>query len=195
MPVVSVRGHDRVLEGLASNTRWQTTMISSLATHPMKDRLVLRLLELVDSNPDRVAGKAVTPKISQPMLASMIGVSRENVNRALSALALADRSGRRAAGPARHRRSPATRSGEDDGGSIVSVVVAGLEELHFLVVSPAHQAMFVIDPAGPVCWKPWPVRCEERPLRPRCLGGLPILARRGPQDGSADHPPDRRDPA
>ena len=63
-------------------------MISSLATHPLKDRLVLRLLELVDSNPDRVDGKAVTPKISQSMLASMIGVSRENVNRALSALAL-----------------------------------------------------------------------------------------------------------
>jgi CRP/FNR family transcriptional regulator, cyclic AMP receptor protein len=79
---------DRALEGLASNTRWQSTMISSLATHPLKDRLVLRLLELVDSNPARVAGKAVTPKISQSMLASMIGVSRENVNRALSALAL-----------------------------------------------------------------------------------------------------------
>jgi len=79
---------DRALEGLASNTRWQSTMIASLVTRPLKDRLVLRLLELVDSNPERVAGKSVTPKISQSMLASMIGVSRENVNRALSALAL-----------------------------------------------------------------------------------------------------------
>lgn len=79
---------DRALEGLASNTRWQTTMISSLATHPLTDRLVLRLLELVDSNPERIAGKAVTPKISQSTLAAMIGVTRENVNRALSALAL-----------------------------------------------------------------------------------------------------------
>jgi CRP-like cAMP-binding protein len=79
---------DRALEGLASNFRWVTTMLTSLATRPLKDRLVLRLLELVDSNPERVAGKAVTPKISQSTLAAMIGVSRENVNRALSALAL-----------------------------------------------------------------------------------------------------------
>ena len=77
---------DRALEGLASNTRWQTTMISSLATRPLADRLVLRLLELVDSSPKRVSGKAVTPKISQSMLAAMVGVSRENVNRALAAL-------------------------------------------------------------------------------------------------------------
>jgi CRP/FNR family transcriptional regulator, cyclic AMP receptor protein len=79
---------DRALEGLASNTRWQTTMISSQATRPLTDRLVLRLLELVDSSPERLSGQAVTPKISQSVLASMIGVSRENVNRALSALAI-----------------------------------------------------------------------------------------------------------
>jgi CRP/FNR family transcriptional regulator, cyclic AMP receptor protein len=77
---------DRALEGLASNTRWQTTMISSLATRPLTDRLVLRLLELVDSSPERISGQAVTPKISQSMLAAMVGVSRENVNRALAAL-------------------------------------------------------------------------------------------------------------
>jgi CRP-like cAMP-binding protein len=77
---------DRALEGLASNTRWQTTMISSLASRPLKERLVLRLLELVDSSPKGRSGRAVTPKISQSMLAAMVGVSRENVNRALSAL-------------------------------------------------------------------------------------------------------------
>jgi CRP/FNR family cyclic AMP-dependent transcriptional regulator len=77
---------DRALEGLASNTRWQTTMISSLATRPLTDRLVLRLLELVDSSPERLPGEAVTPKISQSTLAAMIGVSRENVNRALAVL-------------------------------------------------------------------------------------------------------------
>jgi CRP-like cAMP-binding protein len=77
---------DRALEGLASNTRWQTTMISSLATRPLTDRLVLRLLELVDSSPERLTGEAVTPKISQSTLAAMIGVSRENVNRALAVL-------------------------------------------------------------------------------------------------------------
>jgi len=77
---------DRALEGLASNTRWQTTMISSLASRPLTDRLVLRLLELVDSSPERLSGQAVTPKITQSMLAAMVGVSREKVNRALAAL-------------------------------------------------------------------------------------------------------------
>ena len=77
---------DRVLEKLASNKRWQTTMISSLLSRSLTDRLVLRLLELVDSNAGPRAGLAVTPKISQSTLAAMVGVSRENVNRALSAL-------------------------------------------------------------------------------------------------------------
>ena len=77
---------DRALEKLASNERWQTTMISSLATKPLADRLVLRLLELVDSSPQRRAGLAVTPRVSQATLAAMVGVSRENVNRALAVL-------------------------------------------------------------------------------------------------------------
>jgi CRP/FNR family cyclic AMP-dependent transcriptional regulator len=78
---------DRVLETLASNTRWQTTMISSSARRPLTDRLILRLLELAESSPEHSAGVAITPKISQSTLAAMVGVSRENVNRALSALA------------------------------------------------------------------------------------------------------------
>jgi CRP/FNR family transcriptional regulator, cyclic AMP receptor protein len=78
---------DRALEGLASASRWQTSLISSLATRPLVDRLIQRLLELADSNGDQVAGQAVrTPKISQTTLAAMIGVSRENVNRALATL-------------------------------------------------------------------------------------------------------------
>jgi CRP-like cAMP-binding protein len=78
---------DRALEALASNTRWQTTMISALSSRPLADRLILRLLELADTNPDRAAGSpAFTPKISQSTLAAMVGVSRENVNRALAAL-------------------------------------------------------------------------------------------------------------
>jgi CRP-like cAMP-binding protein len=78
---------DRALEKLASNTRWQTTMISSLMSRSLRDRLVLRLLEMVDSAPEKVAGLSVTPKLSQSTLAAMVGVNRENVNRALSALA------------------------------------------------------------------------------------------------------------
>ena len=77
---------DRALEGLASNTRWQSTMIASQANHPLTDRILLRLLELTDSGPARTSGEAVTPKISQSTLAAMIGVSRENVNRALATL-------------------------------------------------------------------------------------------------------------
>jgi CRP-like cAMP-binding protein len=77
---------DRALEKLASNERWQTTMISSLATQRLADRLVLRLLELVDSSPQPRAGVAMTPRVSQATLAAMVGVSRENVNRALAVL-------------------------------------------------------------------------------------------------------------
>jgi CRP/FNR family cyclic AMP-dependent transcriptional regulator len=82
---------DRALEGLASNTRWQTTMIAALATRPLVNRLAFRLLELVDSNTDRTSsdrggGVARTPKISQTTLAAMIGATRENVNRALAVL-------------------------------------------------------------------------------------------------------------
>jgi CRP/FNR family cyclic AMP-dependent transcriptional regulator len=47
---------DRALEALASNTRWQTTMISALSSRPLADRLILRLLELADTNPDRASG-------------------------------------------------------------------------------------------------------------------------------------------
>jgi CRP-like cAMP-binding protein len=79
---------DRVLEALASNTRWQTAIISAAARRPLRDRLILRLLELVDSSSESMSGHAATPKISQSTLAAMIGVSRENVNRALSALAI-----------------------------------------------------------------------------------------------------------
>jgi CRP/FNR family transcriptional regulator, cyclic AMP receptor protein len=78
---------DRVLEALASNSRWQTTMLSSMARRSLTDRLILRLLELAESSPERSSGEAMTPKISQSTLAAMIGVSRENVNRALAALA------------------------------------------------------------------------------------------------------------
>jgi CRP/FNR family cyclic AMP-dependent transcriptional regulator len=78
---------DRALERLASNTRWQTTMISALATRPLVNRLVLRLLELCDSSNEHRDGMAITPRISQSTLASMIGASRENVNRALAVLA------------------------------------------------------------------------------------------------------------
>ena len=79
---------DRALEALASGSRWQTTRISSAARRSLTDRLILKLLELVDSSPESGSGKVATPKISQSTLAAMIGVTRENVNRALAALAI-----------------------------------------------------------------------------------------------------------
>ncbi|HEU5265778.1 MAG TPA: Crp/Fnr family transcriptional regulator [Jatrophihabitans sp.] len=77
---------DRVLERLASNTRFQTTLLASVFRRSLADRVGLRLLELVDTNTERVNGAPVTPKISQTTLAAMVGVSRENVNRALASL-------------------------------------------------------------------------------------------------------------
>ena len=80
---------DRALEGLASNTRWQSTLIASMFGRSLADRVALRLLELVDSGFTGQDGPRSTPRISQSTLGAMIGVSRENVNRALSALTAA----------------------------------------------------------------------------------------------------------
>jgi CRP/FNR family transcriptional regulator, cyclic AMP receptor protein len=80
---------DRALEGLASNTRWQSTLIASMYSRSLADRVALRLLELVDSGFETEGGLPSTPRISQSTLAAMIGVSRENVNRALSSLTAA----------------------------------------------------------------------------------------------------------
>lgn len=77
---------DRALEGLASTTRWQSNMIVSLFQRPLADRVALRLLELAGSSSARVEGLPATPPISQATLAGMIGVTRENVNRALASL-------------------------------------------------------------------------------------------------------------
>ena len=66
----------RALEGLASIARGQTELITALARRSLQDRLVLRLLDLAETNTEHPDGAAVTPKISQSTLASMVGVSR-----------------------------------------------------------------------------------------------------------------------
>jgi CRP-like cAMP-binding protein len=76
----------RALEGLASIARVSTEIITALARLPLRERLLLRLLELADRNAPGPDGEGVTPKISQATLAAMVGVNRENVNRALAAL-------------------------------------------------------------------------------------------------------------
>jgi CRP-like cAMP-binding protein len=148
---------DRVIEKLASNTRWQTTMISALLSRSLTDRLVLRLLELVDSSPDRRAGLAVTPKISQSTLAAMVGVSRENVNRALSALAarglIRQEQGRYVLlDEARLRRELATDwplASRRDHRLTASPGDRGVPGRHTDAVSPRHSAPRVPPPRFP----------------------------------------------
>jgi CRP-like cAMP-binding protein len=76
----------RALEGLASVARNQTLLIATLSRRTLQERLLFRLVELADTNSPRDDGAGVTPKISQT-LAAMVGVARENVNRALGSLA------------------------------------------------------------------------------------------------------------
>jgi CRP-like cAMP-binding protein len=75
---------DRALEGLAGMLRWYGGVVMALEMRPLRDRIVQRLLDLVDERLD--GGEARTASISQSTLAGMTGVSRENVNRALAAL-------------------------------------------------------------------------------------------------------------
>jgi CRP/FNR family transcriptional regulator, cyclic AMP receptor protein len=76
----------RALEGVSSIARHQTELIAALARRPLQERLLLRLLELAETSAPSLDGEGITPKISQATLAAMVGVSRENVNRALAAL-------------------------------------------------------------------------------------------------------------
>ena len=77
---------DRALEGLAAYARWQATTIAFLTRWSVADRIGLRLLDLIDSGPRAADGPVVTPKVSQTMLAAMVGVTRENANRGIAAL-------------------------------------------------------------------------------------------------------------
>ena len=76
---------DRALEGLAGIARWYGGRVMALELRPLRDRILLWLLDLVES-PETQDGHAVTAAISQTTLAAMTGVSRENVNRALASL-------------------------------------------------------------------------------------------------------------
>jgi DNA-binding transcriptional MocR family regulator len=132
-------------------------MISALLSRSLTDRLVLRLLELVDSSPDRRAGLAVTPKISQSTLAAMVGVSRENVNRALSALAarglIRQEQGRYVLlDEARLRRELATDwplASRRDHRLTASPGDGGVPGRHTDAVSPRHSAPRVPPPRFP----------------------------------------------
>lgn len=76
---------DRALEGLAAGVRWYGGVVMAMGMRPLRDRVLLRLLDLVETR-SAGSGEALTAAISQSTLAAMTGVSRENVNRALAAL-------------------------------------------------------------------------------------------------------------
>ena len=75
---------DRALEGLAGMLRWYGSVVMGMGARPLRDRVLLRLLDLADDQAG--PGEVITTAISQSTLAAMTGVSRENVNRALAAL-------------------------------------------------------------------------------------------------------------
>lgn len=76
----------RALEVVAAHARAVTVQLAARSLRSLRERVLLHLLELAEANPARADGSAVTPPVSQSMLSTMVGVSRENVNRALAAL-------------------------------------------------------------------------------------------------------------
>lgn len=78
----------RILEGLAAQVRSLNEELVAVAFRPIRDRLAVKLLELASTHgrPDG-DGVRVEMDLSQSSLASLIGASRENVNRALRSLA------------------------------------------------------------------------------------------------------------
>jgi CRP/FNR family cyclic AMP-dependent transcriptional regulator len=112
----------RALEGLTATVRWAGSLIASLGTRPLTERLAMRLLELADSVRGQEPGAPVTPAVSQSTLAGMTGVSRDGSDAARHDHQLRQlhhgrlRRGRRlwcrhppAAGPAQARVRPGQR--------------------------------------------------------------------------------------
>lgn len=80
----------RLLEGLAAQVRSLTEDIAGMAYRPIRERLIAKLLELADTHGHRGAERTeIAIDIPQATLASMVGASRENVNRRLAALVAA----------------------------------------------------------------------------------------------------------
>ncbi|MGH7686071.1 MAG: Crp/Fnr family transcriptional regulator [Candidatus Dormibacteria bacterium] len=76
----------RALEVVASHARALRVQLVARSMRPLRERVLLHLLELAEAGPPRADGSAVTPPVSQSMLSTMAGVTRENVNRALATL-------------------------------------------------------------------------------------------------------------
>jgi CRP-like cAMP-binding protein len=77
----------RMLESLASQTRVSILDATTQAHRPIRDRLVLKLLELAQTHGrPSPHGTVIQLQLTQSDLAALIGASRENVNRALAGL-------------------------------------------------------------------------------------------------------------
>ncbi len=81
----------RMLEGLAEQVRSVAEDLGALAFRDIRVRLVLKLLELAEIYGESTdEGTRIDMKLSQSTLASMIGATRENVNRSLKSLSKSD---------------------------------------------------------------------------------------------------------
>jgi CRP/FNR family transcriptional regulator, cyclic AMP receptor protein len=79
-----------MLEGLATEARRYALQVADVAYLRIRQRVALKLLELVVTHgSDEGSQVRLQLTLSQSMLASMVGASRENVNRALSELVAA----------------------------------------------------------------------------------------------------------
>jgi CRP-like cAMP-binding protein len=77
----------RLLEGFATQTRESIEIMAGIALRRVRERVIFRLLERADTHgTPQVAGKRIEISMSQSTLAGMVGASRENVSRAVSAL-------------------------------------------------------------------------------------------------------------
>ena len=77
----------RMLEGLASGFRTQAQATAHLAFEEIRQRLIIKLLELAETHGHPCPGGVrIGFDLSQATLASMVGATRENVNRALAPL-------------------------------------------------------------------------------------------------------------
>jgi CRP/FNR family transcriptional regulator, cyclic AMP receptor protein len=78
----------RLLEGFANQARESIEIMAGVALRRVRERVIFRLLERADTHGTPVStGKRIEVSMSQSNLAGMVGASRENVNRAISALA------------------------------------------------------------------------------------------------------------
>lgn len=76
----------RILEGLASEARSPRPEVTMMAYFPLSQRVIARLVQLAQWDETLRNDGVVELHLSQSLLASMVGATREKVNRALAPL-------------------------------------------------------------------------------------------------------------